>query len=284
MSTSCPVATERRRLLQGMALAALSALWRPSAAAPLRLSSALLFGNASYRNAPLRNPANDARALERSLQRLGFSTQLEVDAGYGNMLEQLRNYLRKAARSNVRLVFFAGHGVQWQGRNYLVPVDADIHDEDDLASRCIDLTSVVDRLSALRDGVNLIIVDACRNNPFVPTVGALADARRLRSRGIMADPGEGSGLAPVSAPSGTLVAFSTAPGAISVDSPEARNSIYTALLIEHIATPGLPVERLFKEIRAEVARRTEQKQVPWESSSLMGDFCFLPGPRGQCGS
>lgn len=250
--------------------------------ARIELRSAILIGNAAYADARLRNPVNDAQAMDATLRRLGFSTQLKADAGRDEMIELLRVYLRRAEHSDVRLVFFAGHGVQWQGRNYLIPVDATIRDESDLATQSVDLSAIVDRLSSLRQGVNIIIVDACRNNPYTPSLSALADARRLRTRGGMPSPA--GGLAPVMAPGGTLIAFSTAPGAIAVDSPEEGNSVYTSLLLERMETPGLTIERLFKEVRGEVALRTEQKQIPWESSSLIGDFCFRNDAAGVCGS
>jgi uncharacterized caspase-like protein len=278
---------DRRRLLSCLCgLLILPSLFARAAGRP-QTNSALLIGNARYAAAPLKNPVNDALAMQTALKRLGFSTRIEIDADYARMLDALRGYLRHAEKSGTRLIFFAGHGFQWQGRNYLIPVDASIQDETDLIKNSIDLGTVVDRLTMLREGVNIIIVDACRSNPFLPSVGELAGIRRLRKRGA----GQGgqevvsapAGLAPLAAPRGTLVAFSTAPGAVAVDSPEEKNSIYTRLLVERLATPGLPIERLFKEVRAEVAHRTGQKQVPWENSSLTGEFCFRHGNDGRCG-
>jgi uncharacterized caspase-like protein len=270
-----PHSIHRRQLLQGLCGGSLALFCPPLHATRPRLSSALLFGNARYPIAPLQNPVNDAHAMQRVLTRLGFATQIEVDANYTRMFDLLRAYLRRAESSDVRLVFFAGHGVQWRGRNYLIPIDANIRHETELIARSIDLDMIVDRLAALRKGVSIIIIDACRNNPFLP--------RRTRGPGNDALGHDQDGLAPMYAPGGTLIAFSTAPGAVAVDSPEGENSIYTALLVERLATPGLPVERLFKEVRAEVARRTGQRQVPWENSSLMGEFCFRQGADGTCG-
>jgi uncharacterized caspase-like protein len=275
----------RRRLLQYLLGGSLAWLFPSFVCADnIRHGSALLIGNANYAAAPLLNPAHDANAMQAALKQLGFATQIETDADHARMLDQLRIYLRRAETSDVRLIFYAGHGVQWQGRNYLIPVDANIHTEAELIACSVDLGAVIDRLSALRDGVNIVIIDACRNNPFVPSVGKLATTRRLhtRSPGSVRDGAGNGGLARVDAPSGTVIAFSTAPGSVSADNPEEKNSLYTALLVERLATPGLSVERLFKEVRIEVARRTGQRQVPWENSSLMGEFCFRHDSAGRC--
>jgi carboxyl-terminal processing protease len=276
----------RRRLLRYLCGGVLVLPSLAARTAPPRTHSALLIGNARYIAAPLRNPVNDALAMQSALQRLGFTTRIEIDADRARMLDALRLYLRHAEKSDARLVFFAGHGVQWQGRNYLIPVDTVIQSETDLLTDGIDLGAIVDRLAMLGEGVNIVIVDACRSHPFLPPMGQVADIRRLRKRGLAAGQDAVSpfaGLAPLAAPKGTLVAFSTAPGAVAMDSPEEKNGLYTRLLVERLSTPGLPIERLFKAVRAEVARRTGQRQVPWENSSLTGEFCFRHGDDGRCG-
>jgi len=241
---------------------------------------ALVIGNATYRQAPLRNPLNDVQALASSLKALGFQVILRENAAQREMLDVLREFSQLASKSQVRLLFYAGHGVQLKGRNYLVPVDLEVQSEDDIVQRGVDVSEVLERLALIRGGVNLVILDACRNNPFSFAPAQLADARRYRTRGLGA--GAPQGLAPVQAPSGTLIAFSTAPGAIAIESTSQKNSVYVKHLLAHLNTPGLPIEKLFKQVRADVAQETQQQQVPWEASSLLGDFCFRADKWGKC--
>ena len=179
----------------------------------------------------------------------------------------------------MRLLFYAGHGVQLKGRNYLMPVDAEVQNEDDIAQRGADVSELLERLATIHDGVNLIVLDACRNNPFSLAPSQLADSRRFRTRGLTP---QTAGLAPLQAPSGTLIAYSTAPGSVAIDDPGQRNSVYTRNLLAQLRTPGQPVERLFKQVRVAVAQETQQQQVPWETSSLMGEFCFRTDATGKC--
>jgi len=241
--------------------------------------TALVIGNASYRSSPLRNPVNDAEAVAAALKPLGFQVILRENTTQREMLDAMREFSQRAAKSQVRLLFYAGHGVQLRGRNYLMPVDAEISTEDDIAQRGADVTELLERLSLLNDGVNVIVLDACRNNPFLPSGSQLADGRRIRTRGLGP---QAAGLAPLQAPSGTLIAFSTAPGAVAVDNPAQKNSVYTQHLLANLRVPGLPVERMFKQVRVAVAQETQQQQVPWETSSLMGEFCFRTDASGKC--
>ena len=155
------------------------------------------------------------------------------------------------------MFYYAGHGMQVKGRNYLLPVDAQISSEASARSESIDLEQVLDHLSNAGSSFNLVILDACRNNPF---------ERRFR--------GSTGGLAQVDAPKGTLIAFATAPGKVAMDG-EGKNSTYTTALLRTMAEPGLSVESMFKRVRGEVARVTNDQQIPWESSSLTGDFYFV---------
>jgi carboxyl-terminal processing protease len=167
--------------------------------------------------------------------------------------------------------------VQVKGRNYLLPVDTEIRAEDEIAAKSADLTEFLERLGQLQQGINIVILDACRNNPFSGAEILGPDGRRLKFRGPTP-----SGLAPMEAPLGSMVAFSTAPGGVALDNPNERNSLYTKHLLGTMGTPGLPVELLFKQVRLSVARETGRVQVPWESSSLTGDFCFKQAPGGGC--
>lgn len=243
------------------------------------IRTALVIGNAAYRVAPLKNPINDAQAVAAALKALGFQVIMRENATQREMLDGLREFSNRARKSQVRLIYYAGHGVQIRGRNYLMPVDAEVQSEDDIAQKGADVTEVLERLGTMTEGVNLIVLDACRNNPFSVGSGQLADGRRLRTRGLGP---QAMGLAPLQAPSGTLIAFSTAPGSIAVDNPAQRNSTYTKHLLANLAIPGLPIERLFKQVRVAVAQETQQQQVPWETSSLMGEFCFRADATGKC--
>ena len=241
--------------------------------------TALVIGNSNYRVAPLKNPVNDAQAVAAALKQLGFHVILREDTSQREMLDAMREFSRRASKSQVRLLYYAGHGVQLKGRNYLMPVDAEVQTEDEIVQKGADITELLERLGTLPDGVNVVVLDACRNNPFVPSLAQLADSRRIRTRGLGS---QTSGLAPVQAPSGTLIAFSTAPGSVAIDNPQQRNSVYTKHLLANLRTPGVPIERMFKQVRVAVAQETQQQQVPWETSSLMGEFCFRADATGKC--
>ena len=239
--------------------------------------TALVIGSGAYKQQPLKNPVNDARAVADNLEKLGFKVFLRENPGMRNMIEVIRDFSIQSRNSGVRLVFYAGHGIQVDGRNYLIPVDSQIESDDQIPKKGVDVTELVERLSQFKDGLNIVILDACRTNPFGSGVMTGPDGRRIRFRG--ATP---SGLAAVEAPVGTLIAFSTSPGAVAMDGVGGRYSLYVKHLLKHMETPGLPIEQMFKRVRIEVAQQSQRMQVPWESSSLMGDFCFMPGPSGTC--
>jgi len=238
---------------------------------------ALVIGNAGYKVGALKNPINDARAIAGSLRNMGFEVTQREDTSLRDMIESLRQFSVQGQNAEVRVVYYAGHGLQVKGRNYLLPVDTEIRAEDDVPGKSADLNEFLNRLSSIKNGINVVILDACRNNPFsgVEIVGP--DGRRLKFRG--ATP---SGLARVEAPLGTMVAFSTAPDGVALDNPQEKNSLFAKHLLAQMQEPGLPVEILFKRVRLAVASETNRVQVPWESSSLTGDFCFRLGPQGAC--
>lgn len=239
---------------------------------------ALVIGNSNYRMSPLKNPVNDARAVSAALRTLGFVVTLRENTSLQTMLDAMRTFLGDSKGADVRLIYYAGHGVQVRGKNYLVPVDTEILREEEVPNSSADLTGLLDRLSEHGGGLNIVILDACRTNPFSNMTIAAADGRVLKTRGVAR-----LGLAQVNAPQGTLVAFSTAPGSIATDSAEEQNSLYTKHLLSNMNTPGLPLEQMFKRVRFAVATETNRKQMPWENSSLMGDFCFKTLPGGECG-
>ena len=276
---------DRRRLCAAALLACVGARGRaatlPGAQAASAVADerqvALVIGNAAYRVGALKNPVNDAQAVAGALRGLGFEVALRENTSLRDMIEAFRQFSLSARTARVRVVFYAGHGVQVKGRNYLLPVDTEIRGEDEVPAKSADLNELLERLGGMQQGINIVILDACRNNPFSGAVVVGPDGRRLKFRG--ATP---AGLAPVEAPLGSMVAFSTAPGGVALDNPSEKNSLYTKHLLGFMQSPGLPVEMLFKQVRLSVARETGRVQVPWESSSLTGDFCFRLGPQGNC--
>jgi uncharacterized caspase-like protein len=271
-----PLLLSRRRLCAAAALLpAAGALPRVAAAAERQV--ALVIGNANYRVGTLKNPVNDAQAVAGALRGLGFEVALRENTSLREMIEAFRQFSIDARAARVRVIFYAGHGVQVKGRNYLLPVDTEIRAEDEVATKSADLNELLERLGALPHGINIVILDACRNNPFSGTEVLGPDGRRLKFRG--ATP---AGLARVEAPLGSMVQYSTSPDGVALDNPGEKNSLYTKHLLSHIRSPGLPVELLFKQVRLAVARDTGRQQVPWEASNLTGDFCFQLGPQGTC--
>ena len=225
---------------------------------------ALVVGNAAYKEAPLRNPANDARAMGEALRRAGFDVILRQNLTKPQLERAIAEFGDKLAGGGdtVGLFFYAGHGMQLRGRNYLIPVDATIANEQRVRIETVDVDLVLEQMQAANVRVSVAILDACRNNPF---------ERRFRSTG--------GGLAQMDAPEGTLIAYATAPGTVAADG-EGANGLYTAELLRALARPGLKIEEVFKQTRAGVVRASGNAQVPWESSSLTGDFYFnapLPG-------
>ena len=204
------------------------------------------------------NPVNDARAMEATLKRVGFNVIAMENASQPQMYDAIRRFGDQLRGGGIGLFYFAGHGVQVKGRNFLIPVDAAIEREDEVAYKAVDAGQVLDKLESARNPLNIVILDACRNNPF---------ARGTRSAAV--------GLAQMEAPVGTLIAFATAPGAEASDG-DGKNGVYTQHLLEHIVQPGLKVEDVFKRVRFGVRRDTSGKQIPWENTSLEGDFYFVP--------
>ena len=234
---------------------------------------ALIIGNGEYSIAPLKNPVNDARAMSESLRSLGFKVKLKENGTLREMIEAIRSFSLASRGSKVRLFYYAGHGFQLSGKNYLLPVDIEAATIAELSNKSVDVSELLRRLQTLPGGVNLVILDACRTHPYLSTL-------RVGTRGPRGF-GKTNGLAQVMAPKGTLIAFSTAPDSVSNDG-DSRNSTYTKYLLSYMASPGLPIEQLFKRVRVAVAEETREAQIPWESSSLTGDFCFKPGPNGRC--
>ncbi len=227
---------------------------------------ALVIGNSAYEAvSPLDNPKNDATLMAATLRDLGFTVIEERDADIRAMARAIRDFgktLRQAGPKAVGLFFYAGHGVQARGTNYLIPLDAEIETEADLDIEAISASGVLSQMEGAGNALNLVILDACRNNPF-------KGAFRSGSRGLVR----------MDAPSGSLLAFAAAPGQVASDG-SGQNSPYTAALTTAMREPGLSVEQVFKRARIEVEEATGANQTPWEESSLKGDFYFV-APGGQ---
>ena len=221
---------------------------------------ALVIGNAAYRDAPLTNPVNDARAIALALKESDFSVIARENLDQRGMLQALREFGDRLRAGGTGLFYYAGHGMQIKGRNYLIPVGASVEREDEVAYSAVDAQAVLDKMEAAGNMANIMILDACRNNPFT---------RSSRS-------GQ-AGLAQMDAPVGTLVAYATSPGAVASDGSGA-NGLYTQHLLTAIRQPGYKVEDVFKQVRVNVRRDSQGKQVPWESTSLEGDFYFKAAP------
>ena len=232
---------------------------QPAAPAPAIAEQriALVIGNGQYKDAPLHNPVNDAQAIAKVLSRSGFKVALKENIGRAEMQVALREFGDALRKGGVGLFYFAGHGVQVKGRNFLIPVDADIQREDEVAYNSVDAGQVLDKMETANNRLNIVILDACRNNPF---------ARSMRSAA--------AGLAQMDAPAGTFIAFATAPGSVASDG-QGKNGLYTQHLLRAMLRPGAKIEDVFKEVRASVRRDSGGKQVPWENTSLEGDFVFV---------
>ncbi|MDQ1639673.1 MAG: hypothetical protein QOF62_3012 [Pyrinomonadaceae bacterium] len=218
---------------------------------------ALVIGNGAYTNAPpLKNPPNDARDMAATLKQLGFTVASAIDADQRTMKRLIRDFGQQLKGGSQGLFYYAGHGVQMRGRNYLIPANAEIASETDVEDQGVDLNLVLGLMDEAQNGLNIVILDACRNNPF---------SRSFRSAG--------SGLAQVDAPTGTLIAYATAPGRVASDGND-RNGLYTSALLKNMRVPGLNLSEMFMRVRAEVMMQTGKRQVPWEMSSLVGTFYF----------
>ena len=219
---------------------------------------ALVVGNGRYASSPLANPVNDARAMSAALKSMGFRVLLVEDASIAQMVDAVRKFGEMLKPGGIGLFFYAGHGMQIKGHNYLIPVGADIQREDEVAFNAYDAAQVLEKMEAAKSRVNIVILDACRNNPFT---------RSFRS--------STQGLATMDAPFGSYVAMATAPGRVAGDGSDG-NGVYTKNLLAAMKTPGIPIEDVFKRTRVQVMAATDSQQVPWDYSSLSGNFYFVP--------
>src|SRR3984885_8114561 len=229
-----------------------------AAAAETRI--ALIIGNSDYANPNLKlaNPVNDAAAMQRALQAAGFETIVKLNARRLDFYHAVDEFTAKIGRDQhaVGLFYYAGHGVQAEGTNYLIPVDADIQSEADLDANAFDAGRVLRAMKTAQNEMNIVILDACRDNPLPKT------------RGMQ------RGLARMDAPSGTFIAYAAAPGQSAQDGASGTNGVFTGELVKAMAEPGVPLEQMFKKVIAGVKADTPGGQQPWSEASIQGDFYF----------
>jgi Caspase domain len=258
----------RVRLIGGLALLVVGVFGLAPGTAAAEHRVALVIGNAQYPEAPLNNPESDARLIASTLKRLGFEVTERENLGIMEFRRVLRDYVRRLQDENAAAVFYyAGHAVQIGGRNYLLPVDINLRDEDEVRDDAVEIgEQFVRRIEHARTHVRIVILDACRDDPY-----ASSRARRGSTRT--------GGLAEMSA-SGELIAYSSAPGQVAEDGPPGTGSVYTRNLAKEMLAEDVQVEKMFKNVLVDVLRETHAQQVPWINSSLTVDFSFNPTPPG----
>jgi uncharacterized caspase-like protein len=210
------------------------------------------------RNPRSGNSVNDAQDIAAQLKTFGFEVILKTNADKKTMLYAIDDFERKIRNADTAMFYFSGHGLQVNGRNYLLPLGSHIKTESDIEIECVDAYRILGKMESSGERVNLVVLDACRNNPL---------ARMFR--------GLSRGLARMDAPKGSLIAYSTAPGDVAEDG-FGQNSPYTEALKRHMRAPGMNIEIMFKQVRKDVIASTGGRQIPWEATSLIGDFYFVP--------
>jgi TPR repeat protein len=248
-----------------LGLAVLLALGSPASVAQRNLALdsaasekrvALVIGNAAYPRGALNNPVNDANDMAAVLENLGFTVILRTNVDRRGMLEATQAFGARLARGGVGFFYFAGHGIQSEGRNYLVPLDAQLHHESDLEFEAVDANRVLVSMSRSGSRVSIVVLDACRDNPFLRSSRSLS-----------------RGLVPLDLASGSFLAYATSPGSVAADG-KGRNGLYTRHLLDSLRQSDTRLEEVFKRVRVAVARETDGRQIPWDASSILGEFHF----------
>jgi Caspase domain/Putative peptidoglycan binding domain len=229
---------------------------------------AFVVGNGAYKHvAPLPNPSHDAQAMASLLRNAGFEVVEGEDLSRDGMTAKLREFALKTQGADIALFFYAGHGISVNGKNYLIPVDADLKSEVDIKfGAAIDVDVALDQTMADAK-VKLIFLDACRDNPFAARVRSAA-----RTRSVVV----GNGLAEMTTGEGTLIAFATGPGQTALDGNAGQNSPFTRALLKHIATPGVEIQQALTQVRAQVNDETRKQQLPWGHTNLIGAVYLNP--------
>ena len=218
---------------------------------------ALVIGNSNYENRPLTNPVNDAKDVGGTLRDAGFSILELYDADLKGMRDTVKIFSERLKDYDVGLIYYSGHGIEFAGRNYFIPVDADIRAEDEIPRQGFDATEIVETMSRSNVKTSIFIFDACRNAPIFSSFRSAK-----------------SGLAIMQGSSGSLVAYSAAPGQVALDG-NGRNSPYTSVLLQQLQMPNKKIEDVVKDTARLVSENTQGRQVPWYNSSLVGDFYFI---------
>lgn len=235
----------------------LSFLITSSSFAVTQNRSALVIGNGAYSKGALENPVNDANDMMQALKKCGFSVIQQLNASKRQILSSIIDFGAELKKGEtVGLFYYAGHGLQIDGANYLVPIDAKIYSKYSVKKDCIDLSLIIHHMKMAENPVNIVILDACLDNPFSDAIS-------------------NTGFIGLSIPEGMILSYATSPGTIARDG-FGQNGLYTSKLLKYMLTPGLPIEKLFKNVRISVSAASQKNQIPWESSSLTEDFSFIP--------
>lgn len=245
----------------GEVVSALTVTYKKPPVLVLEKRLALIIGNADYPGSnKLSNPVNDATDMAAALKKLGFDVIQYTNLTNRGMREAINTFGEKLRDYEVGLFYYAGHGVQSKGRNFLVPLDAKPESDNEIEYDCLEADRILTKMEDARTRTNIVVLDACRDTPF----------ERKWNRG-----GGDNGLATMDAPIGSVIAYATSPGKTAADG-NGRNGLYTAALLKALQTPNQTIIQLFQQVRAEVIKQSNRKQVPWESTSLTGDFYFQP--------
>ncbi|MBF0529180.1 MAG: caspase family protein [Deltaproteobacteria bacterium] len=227
--------------------------------------AALVIGNGGYKDNALSNPPNDATDIAAKLKKLGFRVDTLIEANQQQMEEAVVRFSRTLRHGDAGLFYYAGHGIQVGSVNYMIPIGAEIRTESEVKYKAVNVNWVLEQINEAKNGLNIVILDACRDNPL--------------GRGLKRSSASG-GLAPITIDptgNGTFIAFATAPGQTAEDG-NGRNGTYTKHLLANLDVKGKTLEQVFKLTRAGVKQETNGRQVPWDASSVVGEFFFNPGP------
>ncbi|WP_080801049.1 caspase family protein, partial [Desulfamplus magnetovallimortis] len=221
--------------------------------------TALVIGNGAYKSSPLKNPPNDARDMKKNLEKCGFQVISLLDVGHRDMERAVDNFYKRLKKADAGLFYYSGHGIQIDGENYLIPVDANVSSESDVKFEAVNAARIMGKMKDAGTPLKIMILDACRDNPF---------KKSFRS--------SNRGLARMDAPAGAIIIYSTGPGSVADDGKD-NNGVFTGHFIDNMMKPGWVIEKVLKETRKGVMEDTGNRQVPWNASSLTGDFYFLAG-------